>query len=170
VVHWEEFSALIFEPVPWLLRSFVASNARSNVDQTLHRHGIGRHDTADIVRFGIDGNVYAMKDGHCLLASLQVAPNSICGDLRSLFDLSGGTDLEALSALLGDKPFFLGDQFTSVDCTAFAHLVLITDGEYALPFKQAIESNPAMHNLKAYVARVKEQYWPDWEDRVAGKN
>lgn len=55
MVHWEEFSALIFEPVPWLLRSFIASKARSGVDETLFCHGIGRHDTADIVRFGIDG-------------------------------------------------------------------------------------------------------------------
>lgn len=78
-------------------------------------------------------------------------------------------DLEALSAVLGDKPYFLGEKFTSVDCTAFGHLVLITDMLYGEPFKQAIEANPALHNLKAYVARVKEAYWSDWDERVAGK-
>lgn len=132
VVNWDDFSAMTFEPVPWMMRSWVASSARSGVDDTLFRHGIGRHDTADIVRSGIQ-------------------------------------DLEALSAVLGDKPYFLGEKFTSVDCTAFGHLVLVTDMLYGEPFKQAIEANPALHNLKAYVARVKEAYWSDWDDRVAGK-
>uniref|UniRef100_A0A914HFN0 Failed axon connections protein n=1 Tax=Globodera rostochiensis TaxID=31243 RepID=A0A914HFN0_GLORO len=52
-------------------------------------------------------------------------------------------DLMAISTFLGEKPFFFGDNPTTLDATLFGHLT----------------STP---NLVAYVQRMKERYWPDW--------
>ncbi len=73
-------------------------------------------------------------------------------------------DLKALSDLLGDKPFIMGNEVSEVDPTAFAFLCLafagVEDDDSPI-HKYAREELP---NLKAYFERVKEKYYSDWDE------
>ena len=69
-------------------------------------------------------------------------------------------DLRAVSAILGDRPFLLGDRPSSADATVYAfdqgNLTFPADN----PIKAAVQSCP---NLVAYVARMTERCWPEGE-------
>lgn len=67
-------------------------------------------------------------------------------------------DLHALSTLLGDQEFLLG-QPSSVDATAFAFAWGVVQAPYASP---VADSFAAHTNLAAYVERMKARYWSDW--------
>ncbi|CEF66506.1 Failed axon connections homolog [Strongyloides ratti] len=78
-------------------------------------------------------------------------------------------DLKALSVLLGDKPYFFGDSFTTTDATVFGQLAQF----YYTPIlnKQAIvkfmdEETP---NLVEFIKRIKETYWSDWDELTKTK-
>jgi glutathione S-transferase len=67
-------------------------------------------------------------------------------------------DYDAVSELLGDRPFLLGDQPRTVDATVFAFL------EAALGYP--IENNLKKHaqgrpNLVAYRKRIRDRWWTD---------
>lgn len=67
----------------------------------------------------------------------------------------GQKDLDALSELLGDRPFLLGDRPRAVDASVFAFV----DAASAFPrspFKDAIPAN-----LAAYRARIRATYYAD---------
>ncbi|KAK0424669.1 hypothetical protein QR680_008782 [Steinernema hermaphroditum] len=72
-------------------------------------------------------------------------------------------DLKALSTILADNEFFFGSRISTFDATAFGHLAQI----YFTPLvrdnlkKFMDEETP---NLVAFVNRIKEQYWPDWDE------
>uniref|UniRef100_A0AC34QN47 Failed axon connections protein n=1 Tax=Panagrolaimus sp. JU765 TaxID=591449 RepID=A0AC34QN47_9BILA len=72
-------------------------------------------------------------------------------------------DLVALDTLLDGKKYFFGNYPTSFDATAFGHLAqlfytpqpvddVVTFAETTTP------------NLKAFVERIKAEYWPEWEE------
>ncbi|XP_071099367.1 failed axon connections homolog [Haliotis cracherodii] len=73
-------------------------------------------------------------------------------------------DLKALSDFIGDKRFLLGDTPCQEDCAVFGILAQVvwqmpgSDGERAVNEKYA--------NLRQYCVRIKDKYWPDWDDRV----
>ncbi len=70
----------------------------------------------------------------------------------------GRADLTALSAILGSKPFFLGETPRTVDATALAFLW----GYSRHPFESALRKNvEKLPNLLAFVARMRERYWAD---------
>uniref|UniRef100_A0A183BV15 Failed axon connections fax protein/glutathione s-transferase-like protein n=1 Tax=Globodera pallida TaxID=36090 RepID=A0A183BV15_GLOPA len=72
-------------------------------------------------------------------------------------------DLMAISTFLGEKPFFFGDNPTTLDATLFGHLVQFTDAPLKTDaIKPFIETSTP--NLVAYVQRMKERYWPDWAE------
>jgi glutathione S-transferase len=77
----------------------------------------------------------------------------------------GKNNLVALSNWLGNKPYMMGASPTPLDCTAFGFLVV---GLYNFPedhfLRKVIQDLP---NLVAYVRRMKEQYWPDWDQVIA---
>ncbi|EEB17592.1 protein C6orf168, putative [Pediculus humanus corporis] len=76
----------------------------------------------------------------------------------------GQDDLLALSQSLADKPFFFGDEPTTVDVVAFANLaqVYFIDKEVPYPLREyMIENCP---NLVGLINRIKEKCFPDWED------
>ncbi len=70
----------------------------------------------------------------------------------------GAADFAALAELLGDKPFFLGDQPRTVDCTLYAFI----EGVLAFPIDSAFKASVGSHkNLVAYRKRIRERWWKD---------
>lgn len=79
----------------------------------------------------------------------------------------GMNDLKVLSDMLADKPFFFGDDPTTLDVVAFAHLAQIyfIDKEVSYPLHDYMAEHCA--NLVGLVNRMKERCYPDWEDMCA---
>ena len=75
----------------------------------------------------------------------------------------GISDLQAISDWLGSKPYMMGDAPHPVDCSVFGFLaILFYNGPEDNFFtKEAKERFP---NLKAYVDRIKSEFWPDWDE------
>lgn len=76
----------------------------------------------------------------------------------------GRNDLRVLSEMLADKPFFFGDEPTTLDVVAFAVLSQIhyIAKEVALPLRDFMTEN--CPNLVGHVSRIKERCYPDWEE------
>lgn len=73
----------------------------------------------------------------------------------------GKGDLKALSDFLGTNDYFFGKEIRQLDVTAFAHIAQFV----YVPFegiKEWIETETP--NLLAFCNRIKEKYWPDWEE------
>ncbi|KYF70508.1 glutathione S-transferase family protein [Sorangium cellulosum] len=73
---------------------------------------------------------------------------------------AGKADLTALAALLGDQPFLLGAEPSSVDATAYAFLVSILHFPADSPVKRHAA---AQANLVAYCERMRQRYYADWK-------
>lgn len=71
----------------------------------------------------------------------------------------GKRDVEALSALLGDKPFLFGTEPSGADATAFAFVAEILAPVIDTPIRAAAESKP---NLVAYRDRLLNTYFPEY--------
>ncbi len=69
----------------------------------------------------------------------------------------GKTDLEALSVMLGDKPYFLGETPTEVDASVYGLLANIHYSPIRGPLQEMIKKH---ENLIAYCDRIKGIYWP----------
>lgn len=68
-------------------------------------------------------------------------------------------DLSALSTLLGDQPYLLGDEPCHADATLFGILdAVLYDGTPNPGPKAAVEAHA---NLVAYVGRVRGRYFPE---------
>lgn len=65
-------------------------------------------------------------------------------------------DLTALSHLLGNKPFFLGNDPTSLDACAFGFLTQQLETPWEGPLKA---HSMALKNLVDYNERMKKRYW-----------
>ena len=65
-------------------------------------------------------------------------------------------DIAALSQLLGDAPYFLGAEPSSVDAAAYAFLANILDVPLDTPLQRAARAHA---NLAAYCARMRERYY-----------
>jgi glutathione S-transferase len=63
----------------------------------------------------------------------------------------GRADLEAISALLGDRPFFLGDRPTTIDTIAYGCLENLISVPIETELKRTAHGFP---NLPAYCARM----------------
>jgi len=66
------------------------------------------------------------------------------------------TDLSALSAFLGERPYFMGEQPTSLDATAYGFLVHFLWAGYKSELNTYAKSLP---NLQAYCTRMRERYY-----------
>jgi len=73
-------------------------------------------------------------------------------------------DLAALSLWLGTKEFFNGSKPSTLDCTVFGHLVQFLFIDIGFPQKTYLENN--CQNLTAFVSRMKETYWKDWDEAI----
>ena len=70
-------------------------------------------------------------------------------------------DLKAISNLLGDKPYFNGDQPSTIDCTVFGQLVQFVLVPMEIPQKRFVREDCS--NLEKFVLRMKNEFWPDWD-------
>lgn len=68
----------------------------------------------------------------------------------------GIADLDAVSALLGDRPYFFGDEPTDIDATVFAFLVLTQHTPSPSPLWAHFR---ALKNLPAYCDRMLGRYF-----------
>lgn len=69
----------------------------------------------------------------------------------------GKADIEAIAALLGDGPYFLGDELRTVDVVAYAFLANILRWPQASPLTVAARALPT---LDAYVSRIASRLEP----------
>lgn len=76
-------------------------------------------------------------------------------EIRSL----GDRTIEAVVALIGDKPFLFGSQPTGTDAFCFAALAAGMTPFFDSPLRTAIEAQPV---LTAYVARMMARFYPDF--------
>ncbi|EDV27136.1 uncharacterized protein TRIADDRAFT_22364 [Trichoplax adhaerens] len=78
----------------------------------------------------------------------------------------GKQDLRAFSVILGSKDYFLADTPTTVDACMFGCLANIL---YATPKSGYCHQllTTELTNLVDYVERMKEKFWPDWEEITA---
>ncbi len=70
----------------------------------------------------------------------------------------GNQDIDALSACLGDKKYFLGDRPTTLDASAFGFLINTIGCPIESPLK---EHGLSKDNLTNFVDRIKVEYYPD---------
>ena len=80
----------------------------------------------------------------------------------------GLEDLRAVSRLLGEGPFLFGQaEARSVDCALFAcaSCLLAADLADDTPFRtEVMRGDGELGNLRRHWLRMKERYWPDWDD------
>jgi len=75
-------------------------------------------------------------------------------------------DVQALSGLLGDKPYLFGESVSIVDVVAFSLVAQITQSGLVSPLSTLIEAE--CKNLLEHFERMKSEYWSDWDDVVLG--
>lgn len=70
----------------------------------------------------------------------------------------GRQDIDAIAHFLSGKPYFMGDQPTSLDATAYSFLVNILD----VPIESELKTYAqGFENLRAYCDRMKAQFYQD---------
>lgn len=74
-------------------------------------------------------------------------------------------DLQTLSDYLDVKPFVMGQEPTTVDASVFGLLAEFVWQDKASPQNAAIHKD--FKSLLGYCERMKEKYWPDWDDTIA---
>jgi len=70
----------------------------------------------------------------------------------------GCDDISAVAAFLGDEPFFLGLQPTTLDATAYAFLANLLWAPIDSPLQRHARQLP---NLEAYCRRMQARYYPE---------
>ncbi|XP_070540917.1 failed axon connections homolog [Ptychodera flava] len=75
-------------------------------------------------------------------------------------------DIRALSSFLGDKQFFFGDEGTEIDASIFGLMAVFAYEMQDSPQQKLIQGD--CKNLLEYCERIKEKYWPDWNNCIMG--
>ncbi|XP_070539584.1 failed axon connections homolog [Ptychodera flava] len=75
-------------------------------------------------------------------------------------------DIRALSVFLGDKCFLFGDEPCEEDCAVFGLLSQFVWQSPATPQEALVKGD--CKNLEEYCYRMKERFWPDWEQCILG--
>jgi len=76
-------------------------------------------------------------------------------------------DLQALSDILGNYKFVMGDEPTTVDCTVFGNLATC----YYLPYDQPMKAllQKEFTNVRDLLERIKTRFFSDWDSLIAKK-
>jgi glutathione S-transferase len=77
---------------------------------------------------------------------------------RAEIDAMAAADLDAAAALLGDQPFFLGDQATLTDCSAFGFLGMTLWWPVRSASREHLASQPG---LVGFCERMRDRLWPE---------
>lgn len=77
-------------------------------------------------------------------------------------------DLLAVSAILGQKKFLFGEKPCLADVAAFAFITSSVWDCPQSPFAELINSK--MRNLEEHAQRMKEMYYPDWDEIIKKKH
>eukprot|EP00934_Nitzschia_sp_Nitz4_P006119 Nitzschia sp. Nitz4//scaffold167_size49223//35599//36857//NITZ4_007040-RA/size49223-processed-gene-0.62-mRNA-1//-1//CDS//3329538290//6109//frame0 len=72
-------------------------------------------------------------------------------------------DLQALSDLLADQPYFFGETPTALDCTVYGHLSQFLWVPLEYPQKEYLLQR--CPNLVNFMYRFRDAYWPDWKEK-----
>ena len=82
-----------------------------------------------------------------------------------IFEL-GGRSLAALSALIGDNAYVMGDRRCGTDAIVFASLAGLMTPHFSSPLRDRALGFP---NLVDYVSRMMREFYPehDWDVRCA---
>lgn len=75
-----------------------------------------------------------------------------------------GRSFESLSVFLGDKPYLMGESPCGSDATVFGMLAGVLTPYFETPLRNAALRH---EKLVAYVARMTERYYPEFERKVA---
>ncbi|GMR45996.1 hypothetical protein PMAYCL1PPCAC_16191, partial [Pristionchus mayeri] len=77
--------------------------------------------------------------------------------------------LKSISIFLGNKPYFGGNHPSTLDATMFFHLAqfVFTPTPNGILTNCVKETYP---NLNNFVGRVKDKYWPDWDETCTTMN
>ncbi|XP_077994953.1 failed axon connections homolog [Glandiceps talaboti] len=75
-------------------------------------------------------------------------------------------DIRALSVFLGDKKFLFGEEPCEEDCAIFGQLSQIVWQLSGSPQEILVKGD--CKNLEDYCQRMKERFWPDWEQCIMG--
>lgn len=78
------------------------------------------------------------------------------------------SDLESISALLGDKEFFMGSDPTTIDCTMFGLLANLVYGAPGSPQEKLIQEK--LKNLVDFCDRMKLNFWLDYGEICSADN
>ncbi|XP_041361352.1 failed axon connections homolog [Gigantopelta aegis] len=71
-------------------------------------------------------------------------------------------DVKAISDFLGRKKFFMGDAPSEVDCVMFGQLSQFV---WQMPGSQGEKCITEKYkNIEEYCVRMRDLYWPDWEE------
>ena len=73
-------------------------------------------------------------------------------------EVIGKSDLTALADFLGDKPYCMGEQPTTLDASAYAFLANLLWVPLEMPLKAHAKTYP---QLEAYCRRMKSRYYPE---------
>jgi len=76
---------------------------------------------------------------------------------RAEIELLAAKGIDAVAAILGDKPYLMGDQPCGADATVFGFIQSGLCPRFDTPIRTAIEGHA---NLGAYVERMKARYYP----------
>jgi len=72
----------------------------------------------------------------------------------------GIKDFNALSSFMANKQFLMGDKPTEVDATVWGMVQMAISCPFDSPIKDRVKQLP---NLTAYAARMRERWFPDWD-------
>lgn len=75
-------------------------------------------------------------------------------------------DLSALSDVLGEKQYMMGDEPTELDCAIFGQ---VSQVKWHVPksCRARIFLEESLTNLNSYCERMKTKFWPDWDDCIS---
>lgn len=73
-------------------------------------------------------------------------------------------DIKALSVILGDKDYIMGENISTFDCTVFGLCANILYSSMDTPMKTFLKDNA--QNVCTLCDKIKDTYWPDWTEVV----
>ncbi|GMT27259.1 hypothetical protein PFISCL1PPCAC_18556 [Pristionchus fissidentatus] len=163
------FAALAEEHLTW---ATFAMRGKTGFKFTLSDDGLGRYYGTGIKR---RINEFMVKRVSKRLVTDRANAQGM--GRHSLDELNeiGKESLKAICIFLADKPYFGGDKPSTLDATMFGHiagLVYMPTHEevrcgWTILTKYVKETYP---NLGQFVERIKEKYWPDWEETCRSMN